>query len=156
LENIAEGTTYELFFPESVQHLREVLTLKLSEGLGRVVACGGDGTITDVLDVLVNYPDVPLAIVPLGTGNLLARNLDIPLDLKEAVAVAVSGRIREIDLGRVNGQVFVLNVSAGLDAEIMAQTDTTLKKRWGLLATQLRCERCGWIGFESGEKNLLA
>ena len=68
----------------------------VAKGVGLVIACGGDGTIRSVAQGLIGS-SIPMGVVPLGTGNLLARNLDIPLDaVDRALYVAMSGRTRSI------------------------------------------------------------
>lgn len=129
----------EYFFPETPEELRERLEERLQMGgVDRVVACGGDGTITEMLSVLVRHTDVPMAIVPMGTGNLLAINLEIPFAFDQALQIALSGGTCPVDVGRlsdgVHDELFILNASVGLDAEIMASTDKELKRRWGWLA----------------------
>ncbi len=78
-----------------------------------VVAAGGDGTIGTVAGVLAGT-STPLGILPLGTLNHLAKDLKIPFDLKEAVLTIAAGKTREIDVGEVNGHIFVNNSSIGL------------------------------------------
>ena len=78
-----------------------------------VVAAGGDGTISTVAGVLAGT-STPLGILPLGTLNHLAKDLNIPFDLKEAVLTIAAGKTREIDVGEVNGHIFVNNSSIGL------------------------------------------
>jgi diacylglycerol kinase family enzyme len=69
----------------------------VSAEVDRVIAVGGDGTIRIVADRLAGS-GIPMAVVPVGTGNLLARNLDIPLSEPEALAVAFGQHTREVDL----------------------------------------------------------
>jgi diacylglycerol kinase family enzyme len=78
-----------------------------------LVVGGGDGTIGCAAQARVESGGGPLAILPLGTRNHLARELGIPLDLTEAAAVAVGGQPRRIDLASVNGHGFVNNASVG-------------------------------------------
>ena len=72
----------------------------VSAGVDRVIAAGGDGTVRIVADRLAET-GIPMAVVPLGTGNLLARNLDIPLSEAEALEVAFGDHTRDIDLIKV-------------------------------------------------------
>ncbi len=72
---------------------------------------------------------MPLAIIPLGTGNLLARNIGVPMGLGEALAVALSGVQRPIDAGRVNGALFVVMAGLGLEARMLDGTSDPLKQR---------------------------
>jgi len=78
-----------------------------------VVAAGGDGTVGTVAGVLAGT-STPLGILPLGTLNHLAKDLKIPSDLNEAILTIAAGKTREIDVGEVNGHVFVNNSSIGL------------------------------------------
>ncbi|WP_406004809.1 diacylglycerol kinase family protein [Streptomyces sp. NBC_00637] len=100
-----------------------------------VVVCGGDGTLRAAADALAGS-GVPLAVVPCGTGNLLARNLGLPLSPTEALAAALRGAPHRLDLGRVEGDGltathFAAMSGAGLDAEIMEHTDDRAKSVLG-------------------------
>jgi diacylglycerol kinase (ATP) len=108
-----------------------------------LVVVGGDGTIRAVAESIQQKP-LPLAIVPAGTGNLLARNLGLPRDdLAQAIRIAFTGRDRPIDLGlaefdRDDGtadhHVFVVMAGIGLDANMAANTNSLLKRRLGWMA----------------------
>ncbi len=107
-----------------------------------IVAVGGDGTIRAVAEAL-DGRDIPLGVIPTGTGNLLARTLQLPLmDLKRAVHVALNGIDRPIDTvvadleldGETRSHVFLVMAGIGLDADMAAETDGRLKKRIGWLA----------------------
>jgi diacylglycerol kinase family enzyme len=80
---------------------------------GRVIVAGGDGTAAGAAQILAGS-DTELGLLPLGTLNHLARDLGIPIDLGEAADIAVNGQPAAIDVGEVNGQVFVNNASIGL------------------------------------------
>lgn len=99
-------------------------------GCRAVVAAGGDGTVAQALRGTAGT-DVPVAVLPFGTGNQLAANFGIPTSLEGSVRVAVEGRIEQIDLARANGEHFALIAGAGLDAEVMADATTELKNRLG-------------------------
>jgi len=115
----------------------------VDEGADVVIAAGGDGTVRAVAEAL-RGTDVALGLLPSGTGNLLARNLDLTLDhLDDSVATAFLGRDRAIDLGvvdveRESGErekiVFVVMAGVGLDAKMLANTNDDLKKKVGWLA----------------------
>jgi YegS/Rv2252/BmrU family lipid kinase len=102
-----------------------------------VVVLGGDGTAMQVARGVVGH-EVPVGIVPVGTGNLLAGNLGLPRKPEQAARVIVEGVVRRIDLGRVereNGtQFFAVACGAGLDAALMAGTTGASKRRWGMAA----------------------
>lgn len=87
------------------------------EGYATVIVAGGDGTVNDAASGLWDT-DVNLGVVPLGSGNGLARSLGIPQELEKAVAVAVEGNTKVIDRGMANGRPFYCAFGAGIDAEI--------------------------------------
>lgn len=110
-----------------------------------VFAAGGDGTVRAVAEVLAEVDDAPaLGILPLGTGNLLARNLQVPLRLPQAAAHALSSDERTIDFGWVTTlsdadgveerHGFAVMVGFGIDANMIAETDDDLKAKAGWLA----------------------
>jgi diacylglycerol kinase family enzyme len=75
-----------------------------------------------------------MAMVPIGTGNLLARNLGLPMGADEALAVALGGVRQPIDAGWVNGKLFVVMAGLGLDAQMLSGASEPLKKRLGWFA----------------------
>jgi diacylglycerol kinase family enzyme len=117
----------------------------LAAGVDLVCALGGDGTVRTVAENVVRT-GVPLGLLPQGTGNLLARNLGLPLDdLDAALRIALTGADRTIDVGRVvfdvSGEdadpverVFLVMAGLGFDAAMMAGVTEHLKKRVGWLA----------------------
>ena len=112
----------------------------VSAGVDLVLACGGDGTVTACAEGVTDT-GVPLAIIPMGTGNLLARNIGLPSGLDEALAVALGGVQQPIDAGRVNGTLFVVMAGLGLDARMLTGTSEPLKKRLGWLAYAISAVR---------------
>ncbi len=99
----------------------------------RVVVAGGDGTIHAALPALVDT-GVPLAILPVGSVNVLARELGIPPSLEAAIGVAKSGRLRQIDLGYANGRAFALMAGIGFDAAVVQSVAPQLKDLVGSFA----------------------
>ena len=95
---------------------------RLSRGVRLFVATGGDGTINHVLQPLVNT-NATLGVIAAGTYNHFARDLNIPLDPKEALEVIQSGDTRQVDVGRVNERYFVNNLSLGLYPEMVARRE---------------------------------
>jgi diacylglycerol kinase (ATP) len=136
------GTT--LWFETSVDDPGEgVARDALAAGADVVMAAGGDGTVRSVAEAL-RGTGTPVALLPSGTGNLLARNLNLTLDhLAESVSTAFTGENRPIDLGvariqRADGsraqRIFLVMAGLGLDAQMIANTDPVLKKKVGWLA----------------------
>jgi len=99
----------------------------------RVVAAGGDGTIHLVLPAL-RGTSIPLAILPVGSVNVLARELGIPLSLGAAVEVAASGELRQVDLGLANGSPFALMAGLGFDAAVVHSVAQRVKNVIGSFA----------------------
>ncbi|MFE7051344.1 diacylglycerol kinase family protein [Streptomyces californicus] len=107
----------------------------LRAGAELVVVCGGDGTVRAVADALAGT-GVPLVLVPCGTGNLLVRNLDLPLSPAEALAAGLTGEPRALDLGRIEGDGFpavhfTAMAGAGLDAAMLEATSDRAKSVLG-------------------------
>jgi YegS/Rv2252/BmrU family lipid kinase len=114
-------------------------------GADVVIAHGGDGTVRVVAETLAGSR-TPLGLLPAGTGNLLARNLGLPVaNLDDALAVALTGRDRRIDVGRVEldlsgrdlirqRQSFLVMAGIGFDAEVMAAVEPRFKQRIGYWA----------------------
>ncbi len=110
----------------------------VAAGCEVVIAAGGDGTVRAVAEGLAGS-GVALGIVPQGTGNLLARNLDVPLnDIPAALRRVLEGESRAIDMGWVerDGEehAFVVMVGFGIDAQMLVETDEDLKNRAGWIA----------------------
>jgi YegS/Rv2252/BmrU family lipid kinase len=108
------------------------------EGADLVIVCGGDGTVREVCAELAGT-GIPVGIVPAGTGNLLARNLGIPLYIRAAIDVALHGQDRAIDMVDVGGDGiedthFMVMAGMGFDAAIMEGVNEDLKKRVGWVA----------------------
>lgn len=104
-----------------------------ADGADVVIAFGGDGTVRECAEG-VSGMTVPLGVIPAGTGNILARNLGIPNDIEESIAVALGDNTRTLDTGLANNELFAVIAGAGFDAEVMANTDHEAKERVGSLA----------------------
>jgi diacylglycerol kinase family enzyme len=100
-------------------------------GIDAVAVAGGDGTLACAAQALTGR-DVALGILPLGTMNLLAKDLGIPLDLDAAIAVLADGTARPVDAGEVNGHVFLINSVLGLPARLARHREAK-RGRMGVL-----------------------
>ena len=98
-----------------------------SRGLDLVCAIGGDGTVNETINGLAGA-DVPLAIVPTGTVNVLAMELGIPLDPPDAVKLLEAGTVSWIDLGLAGDRYFGLMAGIGMDAAVVASLNPVMKK----------------------------
>lgn len=108
----------------------------VAAGADRVIVGGGDGTLSSAAEVLVGGP-VPLGILPLGTKNHFARDLGVPADLNEAARVIAAGHVRQVDVGEVNGRVFINNCSLGVYADMVRDRETQEirddRRRWAAM-----------------------
>jgi YegS/Rv2252/BmrU family lipid kinase len=103
----------------------------IEQGASVVFVCGGDGTVMAAATALAGA-DMPMAILPAGTGNLLARNLDLPINDEAAcLRIGVSGRTRAIDVGAIEDRKFVVMAGLGFDAAMMRDAPEGLKKAVG-------------------------
>ncbi|MFF7816126.1 diacylglycerol kinase family protein [Streptomyces sp. NPDC007945] len=116
-----------------------------ADGADLVVACGGDGTVRACAEVVAGT-GVPLALVPCGTGNLLARNLGLPSDPEKALEAALDGGYSDIDTGRAWGDgltptLFTVMAGAGFDAAMIRDASPALKASLGWPAYALSATR---------------
>jgi YegS/Rv2252/BmrU family lipid kinase len=133
-ENVDKIFWYEV--PKSRKAPKQVRKA-IKAGVDLVVAWGGDGIVQRTIDALARDKvgrKIPLAIMPAGTGNLLAGNLGIPVDLEKAVDLAFRGRRRQIDLGKLNGEYFAVMAGVGFDGAMIQDADRSMKDRLGKLA----------------------
>ena len=116
----ATGIEGTIEYTQSRGHATELAREAVSNGFKKIFARGGDGTVNEVARALVNT-DVALGIIPAGSGNGLARHLNIPLNIHRALEVLSQSEIKSIDTLRINGSLSV-NVSGfGLDAHVASQ-----------------------------------
>lgn len=116
------GLNYDLIHTEFPKHGIELGKQAAGESYDAIVAAGGDGTISDVINgIVLGCTDNKLpkfGIMPLGTGNDLADNLNIPIDLLEAAKVIASDKTKQLDLGKANENHFINNTGLGLESYI--------------------------------------
>lgn len=91
-------------------------------GVSTVIAVGGDGTVNEVASAIINTP-LTMGIIPLGSGNGLARTLNIPLQQEAAIDVIKQQYAKRIDCGRANGKLFFTTFGVGFDAEVTKTYD---------------------------------
>ncbi|MDO3628584.1 diacylglycerol kinase family protein [Mucilaginibacter sp. BT774] len=100
-----------------------------------VAVYGGDGSVTAVAAAL-HGSSLPIAIIPGGTANVMAKELTVPLDTMEALELLRDGNheIKAVDMGTVNGRPFLLRVNLGIMADMVTEADLNLKNKFGQLA----------------------
>lgn len=116
------------------ENIKQLVREAVNRGFKLFISAGGDGTLSSVIDGLVGS-DLPLVIIPTGTWNALARALDIPLQVDQAINLLFQPhRIQTIDAMQVGQNYFVLSVSAGIGAMAMSDVEREDKRRLGKLA----------------------
>lgn len=114
----AEGEGLDVLELSKELDVQAEIRQRIDRGQKLFVAAGGDGTINTVLQPLVGTEAV-LGVLPVGTWNHFAKDLEIPLDWREALEVAVRGTTLQVDVGRINDRFFANNVSIGLYPELV-------------------------------------
>ncbi|MEV0901906.1 diacylglycerol kinase family protein [Actinoplanes sp. NPDC049802] len=102
----------------------------VESGAEVVFVCGGDGTVMSAVSALAGT-EVSMAVLPAGTGNLLAANLGLSTDLATRLAVALEGGLRRLDVGTLDGRHFAVMAGMGFDAHMLDATSDTAKKHIG-------------------------
>jgi len=118
---------------EDSEQTIEILLREIESGANLVIVGGGDGTLSHCAAHLAGT-QVAMGVVPLGTGNTLARSLGIPLDLEGAAQTLAAGHITKMDVGRVNGKAFLNSVTLGFSSEIAQELTSEVKKKLGILS----------------------
>jgi diacylglycerol kinase (ATP) len=125
---------YEIHETTKGEKTGDIVRSRLKDGFDLVVAAGGDGTVSAVIDGLIGSR-AALGIIPAGTENLLARDLDVPLEIEKAVELIASPhKFRKIDAMRIGKRAYILNVSLGISASVIGGTTPKSKSRFGRIA----------------------
>jgi diacylglycerol kinase (ATP) len=136
----AHNVTFEIYETTGNENVTQVVREAVQKGFELFLAVGGDGTVAAVASGLVDT-QIPLAVIPTGTWNALARNLDIPLAIDQALELVFQGhRIRVIDAMQVEDKFYILNISTGIGSRTMRRVKREVKRRFGILADL-------WAGF---------
>ncbi len=142
--------------------------LAATEGCTVVAAAGGDGTVREAISGLIHGSGLPLAIVPIGTANVLARAIGLPVgDIAACARIAVEGQERLLDVGLCNEIPFMLQAGIGLDGRVVRTVNKRIKEKLGAVAYVLNaisalCTataptcRITWRGDDPGKCEMLA
>lgn len=139
-----KGMEVDLAETASPGHAMEIAGQAARDRRQLVIACGGDGTLNEIVNGLASHSNghrVPLALLPGGTANILAKELDLPWDIPSAATRLTNGEIREVALGLATPleqperkRYFLSVAGAGPDGMIVYSVDLGLKARVGILA----------------------
>ena len=110
-----KNCSLNISFTEYAGHASELTRQAIEEGAEYILAVGGDGTVNEIARAMI-HSNAILGIIPKGSGNGLARELHIPMDVKRAIALIAKGHVTTIDCCRANGQVFFCTCGVGFDA----------------------------------------
>lgn len=111
---------FQTYLTEKAKHATELTQRFIPLQPQIIVACGGDGTINEVARALVGT-NIALGIIPIGSGNGLAANLNIPKNLDLSLEIIIKGQKTKIDVGKINNNFFFSNVGFGIDADVVAR-----------------------------------
>ena len=125
------GVTPEILEPEDASSIPRLAKDAVQRGCDIIVAGGGDGTVNAVASAIVGDSTKKLGVLPIGTFNHFARDLGIPVELEDAIENIVAGNERVIDVGEVNGRIFVNNSSLGLYPAIVRLRESLQKSGFG-------------------------
>jgi diacylglycerol kinase (ATP) len=128
-----QGAVVDLYLTGARGDARKAAEQAIAQEYDRIVVAGGDGTLNEVVNGIAS-PCLPIAFLPFGTVNVFALEAGIPMQLEAACALAVQGTPRQISLGMINDELFILMISAGWDAEAVAHVRPKLKRHVGRLA----------------------
>jgi len=126
------GNPADVFVTERAGHAKELAKAAVARGADLVMAWGGDGTINEVASALV-FGDVPLGIVPAGSGNGLARQFRISAHPADAIRQAMEAKARRIDAGELGERLFVNVAGIGFDAHVAWKFNDAGSRRRGLV-----------------------
>jgi YegS/Rv2252/BmrU family lipid kinase len=129
------GVTWNVSITNKSEDAARFTRQAIDQGAEIVGAYGGDGTVMEVAQA-VKGGEIPMAILPGGTANLMSIELGIPKDLTKAAQIMIDpeSQIRHIDMGQVGEHYFMLRVGMGFAGEKVRMADRELKDRWGILA----------------------
>ena len=130
------GAAVRILVPEDGDDLGALAKEAGADG-GTVVAAGGDGTVAAIAAGLVGS-EVPFGVLPTGTLNHFAKDLGLPLELEAAAETLFSGRVARVDVGEVNGRIFVNNSSVGFYPQIVRERERQQRRgrtKWVALAS---------------------
>lgn len=122
-----ENFDYKIFYSEYQKHMIKITTDAIANGSNIIIVVGGDGSVNEVMQNLIGT-NIILGIIPTGSGNGLARYLNIPLNIKKAIRLINNFTIQKIDTGNINKHFFINAAGLGFDV-VIAQKFSQFNKR---------------------------
>lgn len=144
LENIPGSCLHQTLYPG---HAKELCLAAQAAGASRILAVGGDGTINEVASQLIGK-NTPLGIVPVGSGNGLARSLGLYLPFSQAIDKALHGAVMAIDVAYFNEQAFFCTAGIGFDAEVAHHFSLSGKRGLAQYIRSVFCIQGSYTGFD--------
>jgi YegS/Rv2252/BmrU family lipid kinase len=151
---LARRVDGRVFLTETSRHGSTLARDAVAAGASLVIAWGGDGTINEVASELA-FRDVPIGVIPSGSGNGLARELKIPCKVDQAFATAFGQAERVIDAGELEGRLFFNVAGVGLDAKVAHQFAVTGLERRGF-ARYIEIATRQLFAFEASDYRIVA
>jgi len=131
-ELISRHVKCRIELTQSLQHATDLTKKLAADSQNLVVACGGDGTINTILNALP--AEAAMGIIPAGTANVIARELGIPLNIREAGKAILTGAVKNVDVAVCNGQRYLFVAGFGFDAQVAGAVNPVLKRLIGRAA----------------------
>ncbi|MFD2203316.1 diacylglycerol/lipid kinase family protein [Shivajiella indica] len=150
IDKITKFPENKILITQSKNDASKLANISIEEGAKKIIAVGGDGTVREIASSLVNS-NIPMGIIPMGSGNGLANHLKIPKNLDFAINLAMTGQSKKVDVGQVNDYIFLCTAGFGFDANV-AKKFASMEKR-GLLG-YLKAIFLAYRGFQPISANL--
>jgi len=122
------------------QRIEDIPDNALDKSVDRLIVLGGDGTLNFAVRFLYKHKiDIPIGIIPVGSGNIFAQALGIPFRINKAIKAALHGHPRTVPVGLVNKKhIFLVGIATGVHASLMEKTPRWSKRKMGIFAYYLR------------------
>jgi diacylglycerol kinase (ATP) len=124
-------------------HATQIAREAAHEGYDYAIAAGGDGTVNEVMNGLL-YTHTALGTLPIGTVNIWAREMGLPMDIVGAAKQLLEARVRSVDVGMAGDRAFLLMAGVGFDAAVTQSVDAGEKKRFGAIAYVKQAFQIAW------------
>ncbi len=130
------GIAHRVLRTSKSEDAEKIATRAIEEGSRNLCACGGDGTVAQVVNAILKSKrhELILSIIPLGTGNLIAEALGIMGEVEDSIEAIRSGTVQTIDVGRIGDHYFILGLGIGVTERFVTRVEDKVKKKLGRLA----------------------